>query len=210
MPEPITAVIFDIGGVLLDWDPRYLYRDLFTDESEMERFLAEVCTMQWHSAHDLGVPYSETCAALAERHPEYEEMIWAWGRRTEEMIRGQIQGTVDIMRALLDRGMGCYGLTNMEAATYPRRLERWEFMRWFDGTVVSAHEGIAKPDPEIFHRLLSRYGLRATATAFIDDSPVNVAAGAELGLRAHRFCSPADLARWLESEGALSPGAAGL
>ena len=203
MPERISAVVFDIGGVLLDWDPRYLYRELFDDESEMERFLAEVCTIQWHSAHDLGVPYSTTCAALAERHPEYEDMIWAWGRRTEDMVSGPIQGTVEIMRALLDRGVRCFGLTNMEADTYPRRLERWDFMRWFHGTVVSSHEGIAKPDPAIFRCLLDRYGLRAPATAFVDDSPVNVAAAAELGLRAHRFRSPDELAGWLRTEGLL-------
>ena len=203
MPEPPRAVIFDIGGVLLDWNPRHLYRELFDDEQEMERFLAEVCTMQWHSAHDLGVPYEVTCGQLAARHPQYAEMIWAWARRTEDMIGGAIGGTVEILGTLIADGVRCFALTNMEADTYPRRLARWEFMRWFDGTVVSAHEGIAKPDPEIFHRLLDRYGLDAPATAFIDDAPANVAAADRLGLRAHRFRSPDELAAWLRTEGLL-------
>ena len=179
--QAIEAVVFDIGGVLLDWNPRYLYRELFDDEESMERFLAQVCTMEWHRANDLGVPYAESCAALAERHPDHADMIWAWGRRTEDMIGGPIDGTVEILRELLAAGVPCYALTNMEAETYPLRRERYDFMRWFAGTVVSSHEHVAKPDPEIFHRLLERFGLTAAATLLIDDSQVNVDAAASAG-----------------------------
>src|SRR5947209_11082146 len=94
----VQAVVFDIGGVLLDWDPRYLYRKLFDDEAEMERFLAEVCTMQWHHQHDTGVPFSESCAALAARHPDQAELIMAWGERNEEMEGGEIEGSVAVLR----------------------------------------------------------------------------------------------------------------
>ena len=131
----------------------------------MNRFLTEVCTMEWHMAHDLGTPFEVSCARLAAEHPEYAEMIWAWGRRSEEMIAGPIDGTVDILRALRRRGIRCYALTNMEAETYPQRLERYEFLRWFDGTVVSAAEGVAKPDAEIFTRLLRRFGLTTRPTS---------------------------------------------
>ncbi|HEY6475059.1 MAG TPA: HAD family phosphatase [Polyangia bacterium] len=195
---PITAVVFDIGGVLLDWNPRHLYRKLFEDEDAMNRFLTEVCTMEWHMAHDLGTPFEVSCARLAAEHPEHAEMIWAWGRRSEEMVAGPIDGTVDILRALRRRGIRCYALTNMEAETYPQRLERYEFLRWFDGTVVSAVEGVAKPDAEIFTRLLRRFGLTAETTLMVDDSASNVAAASALGMQAIRFESPAQLRRALE------------
>jgi 2-haloacid dehalogenase len=199
------AVVFDVGGVLLDWDPRHLYRKLFDDEDSMNRFLAEVCTLDWHAAHDRGVPVEESCARLAASHPEYAELIWAWARRSEEMIAGPIAGTVEILRALKDRGTPCYALTNMEAETYPRRLRRFEFLRWFDGTVVSAFEGIAKPDREIFRRLLERFNLVPSATVMIDDSPPNLEAARSLGMRTVQFRSADQLRRSLEGFELLDP-----
>jgi 2-haloacid dehalogenase len=192
------AVVFDIGGVLLDWDPRHLYRKLFDDEQAMNRFLEEVCTLEWHAAHDRGVPHDRSCAELASAHPEYAELIWAWASRSEEMIAGPIAGTVEILRSLKAAGLPCYALTNMEAETYPRRFERFAFMRWFDGTVVSAFEGTAKPDVEIFQRLIGRFSLAPSATVMIDDSAANVDAARSLGMRAVRFRSPAQLRQWLQ------------
>jgi 2-haloacid dehalogenase len=199
----IDAVVFDIGGVLLDWDPRYLYRKLIDDEDEMNRFLAEVCTMEWHDAHDRGKPAETSCAELAVLHPEHEELIWAWARRSEEMIAGPISETVDVLRDLKAAGVPCYALTNMEAETYPQRLERFPFLRWFDGTVVSCFEGIAKPDAEIFERLLSRFGLAPATTLLIDDSPRNVRAALGVGMQAVEFQSAAALRRLLEEAGLL-------
>lgn len=201
---PITAVVFDIGGVLLDWNPRHLYRKLFDDEEAMDRFLEEVCTLEWHATHDLGTPFDVSCARLAAEHPEYADMIWAWGTRTEEMIAGPIQGTVEILRALKQQGVACYALTNMEAETYPLRRERYDFLRWFEGTVVSSAEGVAKPDAEIFRRLLTRFGLAAATTLLIDDSAANVAAASALGMQAVRFQSPPQLRRWLQAAGVLA------
>jgi 2-haloacid dehalogenase len=192
------AVVFDIGGVLLDWDPRHLYRKLFDDEEAMNRFLAEICTPQWHAAHDRGVPHDESCAELASAHPEYAELIWAWASRSEEMIAGPITGTVEILRALRAAGVPCYALTNMEAETYPRRLERFPFMRWFDGTVVSAFEGTAKPDVEIFRRLLGRFSLAPSATVMIDDSAANLDAARSLGMQTVHFRSSRQLRQWLQ------------
>lgn len=200
----IQAVVFDIGGVLLDWNPRYLYRDLFDDEDAMERFLADVCTMEWHAAHDLGVSYEQSCAALASRHPEHADLIWAWARRGEEMIGGPIEDAVEILRELLARGVPCYALTNMEAETYPVRCDRYAFLRWFRGTVVSSQEGVAKPDPEIFRRLLQRFALTAETTLLIDDAQRNVDAARELGMRAIRFESPAQVRRELEQAALLA------
>jgi 2-haloacid dehalogenase len=184
------AVVFDLGGVLLDWDPRYLYRKLIADDAEMERFLAEVCTMKWHAAHDLGVPVAESCAELAAAHPEYAELINAWGERSEEMVAGPIEGSVEILNELLQKGVRCYALTNMERETYPLRLRRFPFMGWFAGTVVSSLEGVAKPDPEIFRRLLDRFALEPARTIMIDDSPPNIDTAASLGMTALRFTSP--------------------
>src|SRR5437868_15234992 len=103
----------------------------------MERFLSELCTGEWHEEHDRGVSVEQSCAALAAVHPEYAELIQSWGQRSEEMIAGAIDGSVEILRELKDAGVRCYALTNMEAETYPLRVARFEFMRWFDGTVVS-------------------------------------------------------------------------
>jgi 2-haloacid dehalogenase len=201
---PIDAVVFDIGGVLLDWNPRHLYRKLFDDEPVMERFLAEICTLEWHEANDRGVPFAVTCGELACRHPEQAELIWAWGRRSEEMIAGPISGTVEILRELRQRSVRCYALTNMEAETYPRRLERYEFLRWFDGTVVSSSEGIVKPDPRIFRRLMERFDLAPESTLLIDDSERNVRAAGDLGMQTVQFRSAEDLRRRLEAAGVLN------
>jgi 2-haloacid dehalogenase len=205
IPGSIDAVVFDIGGVLLDWDPRYLYRKLFDDHAEMEQFLDEICTLQWHSAHDLGVPASRSCAELARLHPEHAELIAAWSARSEEMVAGEISEVVEMLAALKRAGVPCYALTNMEAETYPLRRSRYEFMGWFDGTVVSAHEGVAKPDPEIFRRLLDRFGLAAERTVMIDDSAANLEAARRLGLKTVHFRSAADLRSWLADAGLLAP-----
>jgi 2-haloacid dehalogenase len=203
---PIEAVVFDLGGVLLDWNPRHLYRKLFDDEAAMERFLAEVCTLEWHAAHDRGVPVEESCARLAAAHPEQAELIRAWGQRSEEMVAGPIHGTVEILRELRRRGVPLYALTNMEAETYPLRRARYEFLRWFDDTVVSAYEGTSKPEPEIFRRMIERFGLNPPATVMIDDSAPNLEAARRLGMITVLFRSPGELRAWLEQAGLLSPG----
>ena len=199
----IAAVVFDIGGVLLDWDPRHLYRKLFDDEEDMNRFLQEVCTLAWHDAHDRGEPVEVSCAELAAAHPEHEELIWAWARRGEEMIAGPIPDAVEVLRDLKGAGVPCYALTNMEVETYPRRLERFPFLRWFDGSVVSGFEGIAKPDTEIFELLLRRFDLTPSSTLLIDDSARNVRAAQRLGMQAVEFRSASELRRLLEEAGVL-------
>jgi 2-haloacid dehalogenase len=199
------AVVFDLGGVLLDWNPRYLYRKLFDDEAEMERFLSDVCTMEWHHAHDLGVPPEETTPPLIAAHPDQAELIWAWTQRSEEMVGGPIEGTVEILEGLRAQAIPCYALTNMETWTYPGRRERFPFLSWFDGTVVSGFEGMAKPDVRVFELLLERFGLDAADTAFIDDSAANVEAARRAGLQAVLFESPEHLRRWLEDAGLSLP-----
>ncbi len=197
----IDAVVFDLGGVLLDWNPRYLYGQLFDDPAEMGDFLARICTSDWHRAHDLGVDTTTSCERLAREHPRYADLIMAWAHRGEEMVRGQIDGTVEILAELRSGGLPCFALSNMEPDRYVLRRDRFPFMRWFDGAVISGIEGVAKPDRQIFEILLERHDLAPGRTAFIDDSPGNVAAAQDLGIAALRFSSPEHLRRDLRGLG---------
>jgi len=199
--QAVAAVVFDVGGVLLDWDPRHLYRQLFDDPAEMDEFLLTVCTPDWHRAHDLGEQILPSCRELAARHPERADLIMAWAHRGEEMIAGQVDGTVEVLADLQAAGMPCFLLSNMEAETFPLRQERFPFLKSFDGCVISGFEGVAKPAREIFEILLTRYGLEPRRTVFIDDQPRNVAAARGLGLTAIRFTGAAQLRRDLRDLG---------
>ena len=199
----IDAVVFDLGGVLVDWDPRHLYRQLFDDEEDMERFLGEICTLEWHVAHDLGHSIDDSCAALAQQHPDHAELIRAWAERSEDMVRGAIDGTVQILRELKDRGTRCYALSNMERETFPLRLERFDFLTWFDGYVISGLEGVVKPDRRIFEILIERFDLEPARTLFVDDSPANVYAAEIVGLRGRVFESSERLREELQGFGLL-------
>jgi 2-haloacid dehalogenase len=202
VPVPqITTVVFDLGGVLIDWDPRHLYRKLFRDPGQMEDFLARVCTPDWHHAHDLGEDTRQSCRRLARQHPEQREMIMAWADRNEEMTRGQFDETVAVLAELRAAGVRCLALSNMEAESFPLEQARFAFMDWFDGHVISGIEGVAKPDRRIFEILLGRYRLAPAATVFIDDTPPNVATARELGLQALRYTCAGDLRRDLRSLG---------
>ena len=203
MAADVDAVVFDLGGVLIDWNPRHLYRRLFNDDVAMEEFLTTICTLEWHVAHDLGHSIDESCAELALVHPEHAPMILAWAERGEDMIAGPIDGSVEILAELKAAGVPCYVLSNMERETFPLRLERFEFLHWFDGHVISGQEGVIKPDPSIFQRLLQRFDLPPARTVFIDDSAINVEAAAEIGIHAIHFESPAQLRADLEELGAL-------
>jgi 2-haloacid dehalogenase len=196
---PVEALVFDVGGVLLDWDPRHLYRKLFADEAEMEWFLAEICTPAWHAPHDRGVSTAASCAELASRYPQFSPLIWAWWTRSEEMIGGVDAGSVEILRAVKETGVPCYALTNMEAETYTLRLERFPFLGWFDGTVVSGREGVAKPEPAIFTRLIDRFGMTPRTTLMIDDTKENLNAASKLGIQTVLFRSSEQLRAELET-----------
>lgn len=203
----IAAVVFDIGGVLLDWNPRYLYRKVFVDdEAAMERFLTQVCTPEWHEPHDRGESTAESCAHLAEAHPEHAAEIWAWMTRGEEMVAGAFEDTVAILTDLTRAGTPCYALSNMEAETFPLRFERFGFFGLFDGIVISGFERVAKPDREIFELLLDRFGLDAGTTLFIDDNIENLAPAQALGLATVHFRSSEGLRRSLRALDLLPGG----
>jgi 2-haloacid dehalogenase len=200
----VGAVVFDVGGVLLDWNPRHLYRKLFANQAEMEWFLAEVCSPAWHAPHDRGVPTAASCADLASRHPELSELIWAWSNRSEEMIGGVDTGSVEVLSGVRETGLPCYALTNMEAETYPLRLKQFPFLGWFDGTVVSGREGVVKPEAAIFRRLFDRFGLTPNTTLMIDDTKENIETASKLGMQTALFRSSRQLRAELEAIGVLA------
>ena len=205
------VIIFDFGGVLVDWNPRYLYRKLFGDDTAgMERFLTEVCTLEWNGHQDAGRPLSEATAELLARHPEHADLINAYYERWPEAVSGPIEGTVSILRELKDSGRRLYGLTNWSHETFPRARTLFHFFSWFDGIVVSGEERVVKPHPEIYRRLLSRYAIDPAAAVFIDDNRGNVDAAAALGIHAIHFQSPDQLRAELTSAGLLAEPRAGL
>lgn len=203
----VEAVVFDLGGVLLDWDPAHLYRQVLADEAAVAHFLGSVCTLDWHHQHDAGRPMAETMPELAARHPEHADAIGLWEERYLDMVAGPIDESVDVLDELVDADVAVYALTNMPAEVMPRLLERFDFLERFLGMVVSGVERMAKPDREIFDLLSARFGLHPPATVFIDDRPVNVEAAAALGYRAIRFESAPALRRELAALGLLPPRA---
>lgn len=183
----IDTVVFDIGNVLIEWDPRHLYRKIFASEAELEHFLANVCTLDWHLAHDYGVSFEENGARLKAQHPEHTDLIDMWGSRYHEMIPGRVPGTVDLLHALGDGGIALHGLTNMPTPTFAYLREAYPELKRFRTTVVSGDEGVVKPDPRIFEILIERTGLVPGRALFIDDSRRNVDTAAELGFHTHHF-----------------------
>jgi HAD superfamily hydrolase (TIGR01509 family) len=191
-------VIFDVGGVLVDWDPRHLYREVFDDEDEMERFLAEVCTWEWHHRHDAGVPFAESIPALTNAFPEHAPLIAMWEDRYLDMVPGEIPGIVDVVRALHERGTRLLVLSNMPAEVWPPLRDRFEWFSLFDGAVISGDERVVKPDPSIYRILVDRFAVEPATTAFVDDRPENIAAANALGFRGVLFTGADALRRDLD------------
>jgi len=184
---PPTAVVFDLGGVLIDWNPRYLYRKLFDDEAAMEAFLADVVSPEWNGQQDSGRTWAEAVEVLSREHPEQRDLIAAYWHRWQETLGDAIAPTVAILEELRRAGIRLYALSNWSAETFPVARPRYPFLDWFDGIVISGEERVAKPDPAIFRHLLDRYGLDPATTVFIDDSEANVRAAAAEGIVSLRF-----------------------
>jgi 2-haloacid dehalogenase len=198
-----TTVVFDLGGVLIDWDPRHLYRQLFDDPDEMESFLAEVTTAEWNGHQDAGRPWVEGIELLIAVHPERRELIEAFHRRWPEMLAGEIPGTVEVLAELRAAGVRLVALSNWSAEMFPVALERFEFLGWFEGIVISGEVGVNKPDRRIFDHFVKQFGIEPEAAVFVDDSPANVDVAAGLGFRAIQFHDAAALRRALVRLGLL-------
>jgi 2-haloacid dehalogenase len=200
----MRAVLFDLGGVLVDWNPRHLYRRLFIDEAAMERFLATVCTQAWNEEQDAGRPFRAGVELLLARHPQHAEAIRAYDMRWGEMLKGAIEESVVILAELRARGIPLFALTNWSAEKFPLALRRFAFLEWFDGILVSGEERLKKPDPRIFRLAIERFGIEPVETLYIDDAEANIAAAALLGFKTHHFVEAASLRSLLVACGLLS------
>jgi len=204
MNNSYNTVIFDLGGVLIDWNPRYVYRTIFKTEEEIDWFFENICTHDWNENQDAGYPIAKATDELVQKHPEWEKEIRAYYGRWTEMLGGPIAETVDIFRILRkNTDMKFYALTNWSAETFPLALERFEFLHWFDGRVVSGEEKTRKPFPEFYQILLDRYKINPADALFIDDNLRNVNAAKTLGINSVHYQSPAQLTTFLNNVGLL-------
>jgi 2-haloacid dehalogenase len=192
--KKINTIIFDLGGVLIDWNPRYVYRTIFKTEKEIDWFFENICTADWNEQQDAGYPIVRATEELVKKHPDWEKEIRAYYGRWVEMLGGPIYETVEIFRRLKQSpDLKFYALTNWSAETFPLALERFDFLHWFDGRVVSGEEGIRKPFPEFYQLLLNRYNVNPANAIFIDDSLRNVSGGEAVGVTGIHFNNPGQL-----------------
>lgn len=191
--NPIQTIIFDLGGVLIDWNPRYLYRQLLPDEDAVSHFLEHIATGDWNEEQDAGRTLAEGTELLVAQHPQHEALIRAFYGRWPEMLGGPIPGTVDLFRRLKAAGWPLYALTNWSAETWPVALERYDFLGWFDGVLVSGAERMRKPNPAFYQLLEQRFSIELATSLFIDDNLRNVEAARALGMRSIHFESPEQL-----------------
>lgn len=190
----LQALIFDFGGVLVDWNPHYLYRQFFNnDDAAVARFLQEIGFYQWNLQMDAGRPFGETVAELGAQFPQHMHLIRAYHEQWPQTLGGAIAGTVEILRALKDNGYPLYGLTNWSSEKFKLARPHFAFFNWFDTIMVSGDVALTKPDPRIFELCLQRIGRVAGECVYIDDSVANVAAAQALGFSAIHFESPARL-----------------
>ncbi len=200
----ITTIIFDLGAVLIDWNPRLMYRTLFDDEAEMEKFLAEVATSDWNEEQDAGRPLLEGTEILIQQFPEHEHLIRAFYGRWDEMLGEAFHDTVAIFKKLKESGKyKIYALTNWSAETFPVAKARFEFLNWFDGIVVSGEEKMRKPTPKFYHILLNRYEVNAQECLFIDDNYRNILAAEKIGIECIHFTSAESLEQELSKRGVV-------
>lgn len=201
MPSP--TIVFDVGNVLLRWDPHLLYRDLIPDEEKRSWFTRNVCTAAWNIEQDRGRSWEEAVAILVAAHPEWEREIRASDERWHDTIPGVVEDSVAVLAELKAKGEKVYAITNFSREKWAECLIRFPFLQSFDGAVVSAHERLIKPDPAIFHVLLERYGLKAADCIFVDDSAKNIETARSVGMQAVHFVEPIDLRAELRALGAV-------
>jgi len=193
-----TTVVFDLGGVLIHWDPRHLYRKLMKDEAAVEEFLANVCTQDWNEKQDAGRSFAEAEAELVAIHADKEHLIRAFGSRFDEMIPGANEDVVAILMELKARHTPLFALTNWSAETFVSQRARFPFLNAFDGILVSGEERLIKPDVRIFQLLVDRYRLDPRQTVFVDDVAQNAAAAGAVGIHGIQFTGAATLRNTLQ------------
>lgn len=200
--ENINTIIFDFGGVLVEWDPRHMYRHVFENIPEMEYFLTHICTEDWNLQQDGGRSLSEGTRILQDKFPEYATKIQLFYNRWEEMLKGDISENVILLKELKEK-YKLYGLTNWSAETFPIALKRFPFFEYFDGIVVSGQEKMIKPDEEIFKLIMSRYHLQSENSLFIDDNLKNINTANKMGFATIHVQEKTDLKKELSFMGLL-------
>jgi len=203
-PVRPRAVLWDVGNVIVRWDPRALYAKIFKEPADIDRFLSHVCTLDWHVEHDKGVGFPENAASLIERFPEHEAEIRAWDERFAEMLSGPIPETVAVIEALAARDTPQFALTNMPQSKWPvvQAISPAHFGLFRDA-IVSGDEKVIKPARRIYEIVLERTGLQASDLLFIDDSAANIEAAMDIGFHTHHFTDPALLRAAVERHGLL-------
>lgn len=191
---PVEIALFDLGRVVLDWEPDRLYRKLIPDKEARDRFLSHICTMDWHMRHDAGVSFAENADALIAEHPAQADLIRAWGDRFMDMFNGYIEGTPDLMDRLAKAGIPLYALSNMPGEIWPSLPAVFPHLEMFRDVVVSGDVKCVKPGREIYDIALARMGNpSAENVLFIDDSLKNIEAASALGFITHHFKSASGL-----------------
>ena len=201
--RPPRALLWDVGNVIVRWDPRTLYAKIFEEPALLDRFLSHVGTLDWHAATDRGVTFADNIAALSAEHPHHAEHIAAWWDRWDEMFSGTIPETESVIEDLAARGVPQFGLTNMSSESWPGVQAMSPAFRHFRDTVVSAEERVIKPEPRIYQIVLERTGLEPADLLFVDDSLANIQAADALGFHTHHFTDPSALRPALEKHGLL-------
>ncbi len=205
MNDNIKTVVFDLGGVLINWDPRNMYRKMFDSERKMEWFLENICTMDWNEEQDAGRTIKEATALLVHKYPPYKSYIEAYYGRWVEMLDGEKTGTVKILNQIKkENKFRLLALTNWSAETFPYALERFSFLNQFEGILVSGEEGMKKPSKSIYDLLFRRYKIKAEESIFIDDSLRNIDAAEHCGMVGIHFQSADQLAERLRDLKILS------
>jgi 2-haloacid dehalogenase len=199
----IHSIIFDFGGVLLDWNPHNLYRRFFNTPQEIDQFLMEISFPEWNLQQDKGRPFAQGVAELSEKFPQYSNLIRAYREQWEESIVGPIDGSVAILRRLKNAGFSVYGLSNWSAETFPIAYKKYDFFKLFDGIVISGIVKVAKPDPAIFELILKMINRPSSECLLIDDSALNVTAAQRLGFAAIQFETPEKLELELQKNGII-------
>jgi len=204
MSKKIDTVVFDIGGVLIDWNPRYLYRKLFKTEEEIDWFMTNICTSEWNDLQDAGRSFADATEELVRKHPEHEIPIRAWYGRFPETISGAIQPTVDVLSKIKQKKEHkLYALTNWSAESFPWALDNFEFLHWFEGIVVSGTEKTRKPFADFYHIMFNRYNIDPARAVFIDDNAKNIKGANEVGMNTIHFKSAGELEKELKELGVL-------
>jgi len=199
-----AAVVFDVGNVLYDWNPRFLYERLIEDDRALDAFLRDVATKEWHFQHDEGRPFAETSAELSAEYPEHADMIALWGPRFSETIPGMIPGMADLVAEIDSAGVPLFAITNFSGEFWkPFRDREAAIFDRFRDIVVSGDERLVKPDPAIYHLALDRFGLEPGAAVFVDDREDNIAAANGVGMRGLHFVDAPTLRGQLSGLGLL-------